>query len=288
MSELRQRKGEVATEPNECIALEGGAQSNVVQTQNSSEEVSEKLFSMIERLNPKPKPGTSNEAQRIKDQLKLKPFDMNLMFELGKAYANDYQWERCDNVLLRGFKRVQELDDASMRFEFLAVLCTASLRLHKHKQALAVLNDMEMPEDPALRHAFFIQQCQVYAFNGATDKCLKAFNRALEGNDFAAAVQVWIGCSQALKKIDSWAVAKAAIEKLATTDAERVQLESIDKVCAIKDEYLDSSAYLNYWESTQGHLTIALIALGIFALLVIVWWLEQWNLKRGIWDKRPA
>ena len=39
------------------------------------------------------------------------------------------------NILLRGFKRMSELERAEDRYEFLALLCQVSLELNKHKQA---------------------------------------------------------------------------------------------------------------------------------------------------------
>eukprot|EP00439_Symbiodinium_sp_Y106_P084026 s597_g24.t1 len=190
-------------------------------TPGQRKEVEEKLSSLLEQMKPNPKPGTSNEAKKFKDELAKDPYNMTLIFELGKAYSVDEQWDRCANVLLRGFKRVSELEAVEDRFNFLVVLAQASLHLEKYRQALAVINDIADPDDTESLRGLNILRCQVYCLNGEMQKGLKAFNAAITGDSFEVAVKAWASCSRALKQANAWV-------------DERKQLESIEKLCDFK------------------------------------------------------
>ncbi|CAJ1361234.1 unnamed protein product [Effrenium voratum] len=208
---------------------------------------------------------------------------MGLIFELGKAYAEDEQWDRCCNVMLRGFKRVSELKSEEDRFDFLAVLSQASMHLEKYRQALAVINDMTDPTDPDSLRGLNIMRCQVHCSTGDMQKGLKAFNAAIEGASFQEAVKAWAGCSRALKQVNAWMVTKNSIAKLTHTEEEKKQLESIDKLCELKDEVhkIQSPSTV----SPRQYLGIFVLLVILFCGLALLYVAEQRSLAKMEWRK---
>jgi len=276
MSELRQRKGETAD--NTSKHADGEQQYTEEQRKQLVEKFQETSTAWLDNLKPKPKPGTSNEAKKFKDELLKDPFHLETMLNLGKEYASMHQWDRCMNVLLRGFKRMSELERAEDRYEFLALLCQVSLELNKHKQALAVLNDIEQPEGAELQKELDCLKCQVYGHNGDTQRCLKAFNDALAGIHLQDALRLWTACSSALKKVDGFAVTKTTLEKLATSDEERKQVEMVEKLCNVKDEYMTVSSQ-TFLDSTEGVIAIVVIVIGFLLMIAGLYWVEQKSLQ---------
>ncbi|OLP84031.1 hypothetical protein AK812_SmicGene35136 [Symbiodinium microadriaticum] len=278
MSELRQRKGE----KSEKDGTEAVAKAPEM-IPGQRKEVEEKLSSLLEQMKPNPKPGTSNEAKKFKDELAKDPYNMTLIFELGKAYSVDEQWDRCANVLLRGFKRVSELESVEDRFNFLVVLAQASLHLEKYRQALAVVNDIADPEDTESLRGLNILRCQVYCLNGEMQKGLKAFNAAITGDSFEVAVKAWASCSRALKQANAWVVTKGTLTKLTQTEDERKQLESIEKLCEFKDEV--HKIQHPEADTSRAWLLFALLAVVFMALLAVLTWAEQRSLAKMQWKK---
>lgn len=276
MSELRQRKGETADDASK--SADNDEKYTEEQRKQVVEQFQETSAAWIENLKPKPKPGTSNEAQKLRDELLKDPYHLETMLSLGKEYAKMHQWDRCMNVLLRGFKRVSELEKSEDRYEFLALLCQVSLELNKHKQALAVLVDIEQPEGEELQKELFCLKCQVYGHNGDTQRCLKAFHEALAGIAFQDALRLWTACSSALKKVDGFVVSRTTLEKLATTDDEKKQVEMVEKLCNVKDEYMTVSDK-SFWNSTEGVVFIAVMVLTFLLLFASLYWLEQRSLQ---------
>eukprot|EP00930_Biecheleria_cincta_P046927 TRINITY_DN32453_c0_g1_i1.p1 TRINITY_DN32453_c0_g1~~TRINITY_DN32453_c0_g1_i1.p1 ORF type:complete len:297 (-),score=59.25 TRINITY_DN32453_c0_g1_i1:169-1014(-) len=276
MSELRQRKGE--TTDSESKHAHGGQQPTEAQRRELVEKFQETSAAWLENLKPKPKPGTSNAAKKLKDELLQDPYNLETMLGLGKEYADMHQWDRCMNVLLRGWKRVSELKNAEDRYEFLALLCQVSLELNKHKQALAVLNDIDQPEGAELEKELQGLKCQVYGHNGDTARCLKAFNDALTGIQLQDALRLWTMCSSALKQADGFTASKTALEKLATTDEEKKQVEMVEKLCNVKDQYMTVTTK-TFWNSTEGVIAIAILVFAFMLLLAGLYWLEQKSLK---------
>jgi tetratricopeptide (TPR) repeat protein len=235
-SELRQRKGE-KPKSNSDEASRPGEMENKDQLVNQ-------VADLLHGLKPQPKPGLSNNAKQLKDKLLEDPFNMNIILALGKAYGADDQWDRCANVMLRGMKRTEDLEDPRDRFEFSVILAQASLNTQKYRQALAVLNEVKSSPDDLEEDALTgleILKCQVYCFNGDMTKGLKAFNKAIEGKDFQMAVSLWASCSTALKKAGAWAATKSALLLKADTDTDKAKVESIEKLTELKDQYLEST-----------------------------------------------
>lgn len=264
MAELRMRKG-------------------AKRTDEGDDKLSREKMAVVEeflsQVKPKPKPGTSNEAKEIKDKLKEDPFNMELIFKLGKAYAADYQWERCATILLRGFKRASEFKDRKERFDFLMTLCQASIQLKKYKQALAVVNDVETPGDQDDQYVHEIMKCRVYCFNGDTEKGLKAFNRAIDGLQFEGVTQTWASCSDALRMADCWIATKTTVTNMAKNDEDRQKLDSIEKMIKLKEDYLaaDEKPKMSGTEQTVFY-TVIFIAVVMF--FYFLWCLEARSLEK--------
>ncbi|CAK0822564.1 unnamed protein product [Prorocentrum cordatum] len=68
----------------------------------------------------------SEETKRARDALADCPMNMCRINELGRCYANEAQYDKCEIALLRGWKRANEIEDASIRFCFLLKLCESS------------------------------------------------------------------------------------------------------------------------------------------------------------------
>ncbi|CAE8620293.1 unnamed protein product [Polarella glacialis] len=274
MSEIRQRKGEKT----------GQAPAGEDEVQ-SKQEVAAQITDMLEKLKPKPKIGLTNAAKQFKDELAKDPFNLQHIFDLGKAYGADQQWDKCANVMLRGFKRAGEMEHPEDRFEFLVVLCQASLNIRKYRQALTVMNDIKEPEELESKSGLESLRCQVYCFNGELAKGMKAFNNAICGEEFDKAVALWAGCSAALKKAGARAVTKSTLEGLARTDQEKARLEAVEKLADLKD------AYLSVEEKPQASLNfyrMALIAGMVVLTVVFVYFLwlmearslESWKMRK--------
>lgn len=197
-------------------------------------EIQEKLLESVKR--PEPKPGLTNETKKKKDALDKDPFNLQHMYELGHAYAVDEHWARCVNVMLRGWKRMSEVADPAARFEFLMMLCQASCRCKQFKQALAVLNDVEEPEDAKDLKGFLVMSCQVYSHNGDAQKALKAFSRAMKEEDFDEMLSVWVTCMAGLKKVGAYEAAKSTVDRRMETDEQRAKLSTLEKLSAMREQ----------------------------------------------------
>jgi len=229
-------------------------------------EIQEKLLETVKR---EPKPGLTNETKKAKDLLEKDPFNLHLIYELGHAYAVDEHWARCVNVMMRGWKRMSEVPDPSARFEFLMILCQASVRCKQYKQALAVLNDVTEPEDVQDLKGFLVMSCQVYCHNGDAQKALKAFHRAMEEEDFDAMLGVWVACMAGLKKVGAYEAAKSTVDRRMETDEQRTKLSTLEKLSALREQLEDAVDN----KPATGVRKAVIIALAVAAMLLFTWFL---------------
>lgn len=222
-----------------------------------------------------PKPGLSNEAKRVKDQLEEDPFNLELMLQLGNAYANDHQFQKCCNVLLRGWKRVHELPEDETRFEFLMLLCEASGHLAKHKQALAVLGDIQEPSDPEDRRSFAVLACQVHAHNGNVQQCLRFFHVAMDGADFDSSLGSWASCALAMKEAGCYMQARAAMQQRLQTEEESQKFEALETLVEYTEQFNASSEAAPSGVSWGQSLVILLGVILFGALVYYLYLLEK-------------
>lgn len=227
MSELRQRRGEPQEQGTEAA---GTTSEDTELSTRTKEEVMADAEKMLEKIKAGPKPGISHEAKKWKDELAQDPYNMELIFQLGLAYAKDQQWDKCANVMLRGFKRVNEFEDKAVKDAYLMTLCQASMSQEKFRQALMVFNDIEEPEDDELLHRYEALKCYVFCSNGDASAGLKAFHKSIENQEFDTAVGNWALCYPGLQKVGAVEVTRSTLEAMATTEAMKKRLELVELI----------------------------------------------------------
>jgi len=255
-SELRQRKGGNEAEDTRQVA------------ENYLEQ-------MVERS--KPKPGLSNAAKKWKDKLTEDPFDLESIAQLGFCYMDDNQTKQCENIMLRGWKRVSEFKDEELKVRFLMVLCQASLKLTKFKQALAVLMDLEaLNTNTKDMDGYITLKTRVYLSNNDQQKGLKAFQEGIDTKDFPTAIAIWAASIAEFKKTGLLEVTKEKVSALAQTDEDRARLDAIEKLAeamnAVKDMATPEST--NNWPLVRSA-----IAVTFLMVLYLLYLAEQNSLK---------
>jgi len=182
----------------------------------------------------KPLPGLKHETKAAKDALDEDPYNLVKIFELGEGYIKEEKYSHAANVLIRGWKRMSEIQEPEMRFLFLAKLCHASNECEKYKQAEAVLEDMEEPED-GLKMDYFRIKTKVYANNNKMQKAVKAFHEGLAAcKNIDEAMPLWCDTLSSLKKVGAYDVAKSAIENLASDEADKQKLQVMESFCEMR------------------------------------------------------
>eukprot|EP00415_Alexandrium_ostenfeldii_P001467 UN1467 len=221
-----------------------------------------------------PSKGTSDEAQAAREALAEDPYNLHLILELAHKYVTQGHVERAGNVLLRGWKRAGEIEDVHVRFCFLMKLCEVSYLLSRFKQAMAVLQDVAEPADPVERKSYHILSCHVFGANKEVQKTLKAFQKAIEGEDFEMAVRIYALTLTDLKEVGIYSVAKSAIERMAPEGEKDSTLAMLDGF-ATKEP--DTSLRP---DDIQRYFLMAAAVAAAAVLLGLLYWLEQWSLGR--------
>merc|ERR1712039_708369 len=144
-------------------------------------------------------------------------------------------WDRCANVMVRGWKRVDELESLESRRRFLMCFCEASCRSSQPQQARAVLAEIEEPEGNEAQRATEVLRCQVCCANGDVQEGLAAFNRAIRGEKFKGAYKVWEACSEQLSAAGGFWATRQTLESLAQEikndeDARKLAMEQVAAV----------------------------------------------------------
>mmetsp|Transcript_41780 Transcript_41780/g.96764 ORF Transcript_41780/g.96764 Transcript_41780/m.96764 type:complete len:271 (+) Transcript_41780:48-860(+) len=216
--------------------------------------------------------GMSNEAKDAREALITDPYNMVLINNLAYRYAIEGHSEKCANVMIRGWKRVNEFEDPSVRFCFLMKLCEVSYFLGQFRQALAVLQDIPEPDGSFERKAYLILACHVYGANKDIPNTLRTFQKAIEGEDYVIAVRIYALTIQDLRTAGVQPVARNAVEKLSPEADKDSTLMMLDGV-ANKDSSQHRSG-----EELQRYFLIAVIMVGVSMLLYGLYVLEQWSL----------
>lgn len=228
-------------------------------------------------LRPRPivelKPGLSETLRVAREALAAEPYDMLLINELGRLYASEAKWSHCSNILLRGWKRASEIEDAHIRFRFLMKLCEMSFRQSKFKQAFAVLQDIEAPEKGEELKAFLILSVQVCASVGDTQRALRFFQKAVEGETFPRAVRILALTMLDLMKANAFETAKSSLEKLGKDYFDESSLKMLQNFAERQNE---KAAQIDYSKLFIG---IA-VALAVMVVVYLLWLLEQYSLSK--------
>lgn len=237
------------------------------------EDVLDVLKLALRPRQPPEKPGLSNTLKAARDALQEDPYNLLLINELGRLYAQEARWDKCANVLLRGWKRAHEIQDEKIRFCFLMKLCEVSVRLALFRQAHAILQDIEEPTEGHERKAYLVMCVQVYSNCGDVQRALKSFQRAIEGETFSRAVRIFALTLFDLQKAGAFQSAKSALEKMSPGYHDKSTLQMLETFAERQDQ-----------KANQFDPTKLLIISGCVAVFLIfiylLWLLEQWSLSR--------
>lgn len=237
------------------------------------EDVLDVLKLALRPRQPPEKPGLSNTLKAARDALAEDPYNLLLINELGRLYAQEARWDKCANVLLRGWKRASEIKDDKIRFCFLMKLCEVSVRLSQFRQAHAVLQDIEEPTEGFERKAYLVMCVQVYANCGDVQRALKSFQRAIEGETFSRAVRIFALTLFDLQKAGAFQSAKSALEKMSPGYHDRSTLQMLETFAERQEQKA------NQWDPTKL-LIITGVAVVFMIIVYLLWLLEQWSLNR--------
>jgi len=216
----------------------------------------------------------SEETKRARDALADSPHNMCRINELGRIYADEAQYDKCEIALLRGWKRASEIDDTSIRFCFLMKLCEVSYYLRKYRQAAAVLKDVEEPQAPEELQPFLLLACRVHACNNDVTGAMRFFSRAIEKEDFQSATKILALVMFDMRKCGAYEPAKHAVESLATNNDPNQMLQMLDDACEQKPNPRVRD------EQNMKYLMVGTCAVAGLIMCYLMYWLEQHSLSR--------
>jgi tetratricopeptide (TPR) repeat protein len=238
-----------------------------------------RLALSLQSGSPVQKQAMSEEAKRARDALAESPHSMLCINELGRVYADEAQWDKCEIALLRGWKRASEIEDLGVRLCFLMKLCEVSFYLRKYKQALAVLKDIDEPDAPDELQAFLLLACRVHACNNDLEGAMRFFSRVIEKENFRSALKVLALTMFDLHKAGAYEPAKHALESMAGS-RDKDQLRMFD----------DALEQRGSPKATTDQLVkYALMGVKALAVLLMVFLLYRWE-QRSLdgWAKAKA
>lgn len=240
-------------------------------------------------------PSNSNRVQEAKDALQKNPYDLKLIKKLGFLYADDFEFEKAANVMVRGWKRASEFEDRDERFEFLMKVAEVSYRNFQFKQASAVLMDIEEPEDARKKMAYLLLMCHVHAQAGDAPKSLSSFSKAIDAEGFDAAVRIYAISALSLQKVGAFEVGKNALyDKVRKGDNKYKDEDKLIKIERLVNALgkekkkgqgtsngpLDELFLIVDGKPSKTMLK-GLAALAGILLLVLIYWLEQSSLRKN-------
>jgi len=224
----------------------------------------------------------SEETKRARDALADCPMNMCRINELGRCYANEAQYDKCEIALLRGWKRANEIEDASIRFCFLLKLCESSYYLQKYRQAMAVLKDIEEPQEPEELSALLLLACRVHACNKDVTGAMKMYSRAIKDEDFQGAVKVLALVMFDLRKCGAYELAKHAVENSAKPGDPKDMLQMLDDACEQKpNPRVREEQFMRY-------IFVGSCAFVGLLMCFFLYWLEQRSLSGWAESGRPV
>lgn len=239
-------------------------------------------------------PSITDKMQEAKDKLGEDPYNLELIKKFGIMLTDKFEWQQAANVMMRGWKRVSEFTERRDRFEFLMKLTEASYRNFQFKQAVAVLMDIDVPEEQHEKIAYLLLACHVYSQGGDAPKALSMFSKAIESEELEVSIKYWAATAIGLKKVGAFEAAKNAVVNKKRnsgaqhqTDESQIQtVESwanmslaVDDPAPLIDRIMDSKAYFKEGKPTKELIYFTLSFLAIF-FFVLFYWLEQRSLKR--------
>jgi len=228
----------------------------------------------------------SGKAQQAKEALDDDPYNLQRIIDLGYVYASEVQYDKVANVLIRGWKRVGELEDSTERFMFLIKLSEASFRNRQFKQAHAVLMDIDAPEDYYEKKAYQLLCCHVFAEIGQGSEALSMFSKAIDGEPFETSIKIWAACAIRLKKVGSHEAAKEALLKKARTGPnnpmDQSSIDTVENWAIMSTEWKDEGGWkapFNLEDGLPRWMIKVVIFLACLFFVYILYWLETRNLR---------
>jgi len=234
MSEMRQRRG-----PGGEASGSGSASSSSGMRggpEIDTREAEQKLMDAMHSLRKPKTVGLSNGAKKWKDLLEKDPYNVELAYKLGEAYANDEQWAAATNILERSYKKVKDLPDEEQT-NYLLMLCEGRFTAEEHRNAADVLEQIIPPHPDDERYKKYnILATQVFCFIGDMTNGLKCFANAIEGEPFENAAAVFVICQPGLWTCGCFDVAHEMIQKMITSEEMQQRFSVLQKLSGMRSE----------------------------------------------------
>lgn len=228
-------------------------------------------------------PSISNKAKEAKDRLEKDPYNIESIKDLGFIYAAEVQWDMAANVMMRGWKRVNDLKDPGDRFTFLMKLCECSFRTHKFRQAHAIVMDIDEPDDYHEKKAYLLLSCHVHAEIRDQLNTLKIFSKAIEGEDFEIAIKIWAACALRLKKVGGFEVAKNAVMNKARSGQnyhmDQSRMQTVESWAIMSANPEEKKSLFTLEDGIQPWMIKAAIAFVCLIFVYLFYLLEQRSLR---------
>jgi len=201
---------------------------------------------------------------------------------LGVVYTSEGQWEKAANVMLRGWKRADEIEDEHVRFRFLMKLCETSFRIGKPLQAFAVLKSIDPPASKEDMPAFQVMSVQVFCAVGDVQKALSTFRKAIENQDYRNALTMLALVADDLRAARAFHAVRDAVKAKCTR--EDGELGIIEHYVSVKDEQEQKSNILRMLVTPNKLIGLGVIVAVIF-FVYLLYLVEQWSLRN--WKMQP-
>eukprot|EP00931_Biecheleriopsis_adriatica_P003856 TRINITY_DN105616_c0_g1_i1.p1 TRINITY_DN105616_c0_g1~~TRINITY_DN105616_c0_g1_i1.p1 ORF type:complete len:275 (+),score=54.44 TRINITY_DN105616_c0_g1_i1:68-892(+) len=228
------------------------------------------------------KPGRSRACMEAYNNLMADPYNMRYILHLGYIYANEGKAEKAANVMLRGWKRADEIEDRRVRFCFLMKLCELSYRINKPRQAFAVLNTIETPADDADLLVYRILSIQVYSAVGDCPKALSTFQKILVGMSYPDAVRVLALVTEDVRKAKIFHPLRDAVAALSVDKHQADLLSTVEHYVESKEKHEQNSKP----PVDPKYITGVAVVIGVLFIVYLLYLLEQWSLRS--WEKHRA
>jgi len=227
----------------------------------------------------------SAKAQQAKEALEADSYNLQRIIDLGYVYASEVQYDKAANVLIRGWKRVGELEDSTERFMFLMKLSEVSFRNRQFKQAHAVLMDIDEQEDYYEKKAYQLLCCHVFAEVGQGSEALSMFSKAIDGESFENSIKIWAACALRLKKVGGHEAGKESLVKKARRGPnypmDQSRIQTVESWAIMSEQWKDENgwnAMFNLEDGLPKWMIKVLIFLACLFFVYLLYWLETRNL----------
>mmetsp|Transcript_5941 Transcript_5941/g.9477 ORF Transcript_5941/g.9477 Transcript_5941/m.9477 type:complete len:273 (+) Transcript_5941:75-893(+) len=230
-------------------------------------------------MRPRPpfeRPGRSRAVMEAYNALQADPYNMRSIHDLGRIYCSEGAWDKAANVMLRGWKRADEITDKRVRFHFLMKLCECSFRISKPRQAFAVLNTIEPPLEADDLHAYQMLMVQVYSSVGDVQKVLSTWKKAITNQDYQTAVRMLALCLEDLRTAGAFDAVRNSVAALQKDDPDLSSLAILDQYVRAKEEVVKANAIM---ERNRKAFIVLVVIVAILMMIYPLYLLEKWSLR---------